>query len=114
MTKNLVSAIVLSLATCAFSLAAFGADKSATARKAEGTIVKREALPANLRGGKVKGANAGDGIPVCSSGRLVVRIDDNRIADWKSTHENHPCADSDATDIIYVCRVGKNLSVRCE
>ena len=36
---------------------------------------------------------------------------DDLVKEWASTHDKHECADAST---VYVCRAGKNLSVRCE
>lgn len=96
--KTLVAALILSLTTCAVSLAAFGAD---------GKVIPRKDLPANLKGGKV--AKNSDGIPGCQTGRVSMSVKD--LGDWAETHAKHDCA---TASTVLVCRVGKNLSVRCE
>jgi hypothetical protein len=37
--------------------------------------------------------------------------DSSIIVEWASTHEKHDCA---GASTVYVCRAGKNISVRCE
>lgn len=78
---------------------------------AEPTIVKRADLP-QLKGGKV--AKASDGIPSCTQGRAKFgKADQDRepILTWAADHQRHPCF---GAETLYVCRAGKNLSVRCE
>jgi hypothetical protein len=74
-----------------------------------GDIIKRDALPATLKGGKV--AKNADGVPSCTVGRAKLAASDELVIEWKSTHEKHDCA---GASVVYVCRAGKNLSVRCE
>lgn len=69
-------------------------------------VVKKADLPA-LKGGKV--AKNTDGIPGCATGRAKVAL--SSLGDWESNHPGHACA---GVAEVYVCRVGKNLSVRCE
>jgi hypothetical protein len=96
--KTYISIISLGIALAA-SQATFAADK--------GQIVPRKDLPANLKGGKV--AKNNDGIPGCTTGRVAMSLKD--LGDWAETHAKHDCA---SASTVLVCRVGKNLSVRCE
>lgn len=98
--RTLVAALILSLSTCAVSLVAFGAD---------GKVIPRKDLPANLKGGKAP--KSSDGIPSCTTGRAKMDSSEGVVKEWAATHEKHDCAGA-AT--VYVCRAGKNLSVRCE
>jgi len=71
------------------------------------TVVKKADLPATLKGGKT--AKNTDGIPGCATGRA--KVDGDTMEEWASAHPTHACS---AAKTMYVCRVGKNLSVRCE
>ncbi len=93
--------------TVLFTLAIAGYTFAACDARAE--TIKRADLPANLKGGKV--AKAGDGIPSCTFGRAKMSASDELVQEWASTHEKHDCA---GASVVYVCRAGKNLSVRCE
>ena len=75
-------------------------------------IVKKADLPA-LKGGAVKSAgDAKDGIPTCSAGsRAKISAAEELARAWSSSHDKHACA---SASVLYVCHVGKNLSVRCE
>ena len=76
---------------------------------AHAETVKKADLPA-LKGGKVKAAP--NAIPTCFAGdRAKLDASDATVKEWASTHEKHPCA---GASVVYVCRAGKNLSVRCE
>lgn len=92
LTLALVLAQLLTLS------AVYGAEKS--------TVVKKANLPA-LKGGKV--AKNSDGIPGCATGRAKVAL--SSLGDWTTAHPDHACLGAAE---VYVCRVGKNLSVRCE
>jgi len=76
----------------------YGAEKPAVIKKAD--------LPA-LKGGKV--AKNSDGIPSCTTGRA--KVQSSTLGDWATAHKDHACA---GVAEVYVCRAGKNLSVRCE
>jgi hypothetical protein len=79
-----------------------------TAHAAE--VVKKSDLPA-LKGGKVAAADRSP-IPTCFAGdRLKVASSDALVTDWVASHEKHACAQAPT---LYICRAGKNLSVRCE
>ena len=86
---------------------------SQAAFAAERTIVKADALPGNLQGGAEKtAAKYADGVPSCmTKTRAKVAASDEALKEWVSTHEKHACA---TAGTLYVCRAGKNLSVRCE
>jgi hypothetical protein len=77
------------------------------------TVVKKADLPANLKGGKQP--KNSDGIPGCATGRTKLEgkaaYDAEPMLTWAATHQTHPCF---GAEVVYVCRVGKNLSVRCE
>jgi hypothetical protein len=77
---------------------------------AEGvTVVKKADLPA-LKGGKAKAENSP--IPTCFGGsRAKLAATDDLVKEWAATHDKHECA---SASTVYVCRAGKNLSVRCE
>ena len=96
----------ISIISIGIALAAF------QAQVCQAETVKRQDLPANLKGGKV--SKNSDGIPGCATGREKLSgkdLDSEPIASWRATHDKHPCADAGT---LWVCRVGKNLSVRCE
>ena len=77
---------------------------------AEPTIVKKSDLPA-LKGGKVATADKSP-IPTCFAGdRAKLASTDPLLTEWVASHEKHACA---GASTLYVCRAGKNLSVRCE
>lgn len=99
MTKT-IKAIALTIAIAGYTFAACDA-------RAE--TIKRADLPANLKGGKV--AKNTDGVPSCTVGRAKMAGSDELVKEWASTHEKHDCA---GASVVYVCRAGKNLSVRCE
>ena len=99
--KRTIKAIALTLAVAGYTFAA------CDARAAE--VIKREDLPGNLKGGKV--AKHNDGIPSCTTGRAKLAGSDELVTEWASTHEKHACA---SASTVYVCRAGRNLSVRCE
>lgn len=88
----------------------FGLASALIANLAHGAeIVKKAALPA-LKGGKATAAK--NPIPTCFGGdRAKLSATDDVVKDWAANHEKHDCAGA-AT--VYVCRAGKNLSVRCE
>ena len=100
--KKTISIIALSLA---FSFSASAAPK----------VVKKDALPATLKGAPQKAKGSSDGIPTCFSGaRAVFGSSEQNVeplTSWAATHQNHPCF---GADTLYVCKAGKNLSVRCE
>lgn len=98
--KTYISIISLGIALAA-SQATFAADK--------GQIIPRKDLPATLKGGKAP--KSSDGIPSCTTGRAKMDSSEGVVKEWAATHEKHDCAGA-AT--VYVCRAGKNLSVRCE
>lgn len=97
MTRTLIIAqsIALALTLCA------GFANAETVKKAD--------LPA-LKGGKV--AAVKNPIPTCFAGdRAKLASTDPLVTEWAATHEKHACA---GATTVYVCRAGKNLSVRCE
>ena len=76
---------------------------------AQAETVKKADMPA-LKGGKVKAEKSP--IPTCFNGdRAKLASTDPLLTEWVASHEKHACAGA-AT--LYVCRAGKNLSVRCE
>lgn len=108
--KTLVAALVLSLATCALSLAAFGAEKGKDTNAPK--VIKKADLPDGLKGGK--GPKSSDGIPQCTVGRVILAGNDHDrepLLTWAGDHQKHPCFGADK---VYVCHAGRNLSVRCE
>jgi hypothetical protein len=77
---------------------------------AQAETVKKADLPA-LKGGKVAAADKNP-IPTCFAGdRLKVSASDPLVTEWVASHDKHDCA---GASTLYVCRAGKNLSVRCE
>lgn len=96
--KTYLSIISLGLAL-ATSQASFAADK--------GAVIARKDLPATLKGGKA--TKTSDGIPGCQTGRVSMGVKD--LGDWAETHAKHECS---SASTVLVCRVGKNISVRCE
>ena len=77
---------------------------------AHAETVKKADLPA-LKGGKVAKADKSP-IPTCFNGdRAKLASSDPLVTEWVSSHEKHVCA---SASTLYVCRAGKNLSVRCE
>jgi len=77
---------------------------------AHAETVKKSDLPA-LRGGKVANADKNP-IPTCFAGyRAKMASTDPLLTEWVASHEKHVCA---SASTLYVCRAGKNLSVRCE
>lgn len=96
--RTLITALILSASLSIASLA-FAADK--------GTVIARKDLPATLKGGKA--VKASDGIPGCQTGRVSMSVKD--LGDWAETHAKHDCS---SASTVLVCRVGKNISVRCE
>jgi hypothetical protein len=77
---------------------------------AHAETVKKADLPA-LKGGKVAKADKNP-IPTCFAGdRAKLASTDPLLADWVASHDKHDCA---GASTLYVCRAGKNLSVRCE
>lgn len=100
--KTLVAALILSASLSIASLC-FAADK--------GTVVKHSDLPA-LKGGKVPTSESV--FPLCVTGRMVsdwgtvMDLDDRWTAEKVS---KHGCS---GASVVYVCRAGRNLSVRCE
>ena len=88
----------------------FGLASALVANAAHGAeIVKKADLPA-LKGGKAKAAQ--NPIPTCFGGsRAKLSSTDDLVKEWAATHAKHECADAST---VYVCRAGKNLSVRCE
>jgi hypothetical protein len=93
----------ISIISIGIALAAFQASVNAA------EVVKRQDLPANLKGAKT--AKNSDGIPGCATGRVILPASDQTVKDWADAHPKHDCANADQ---VYVCRVAKNLSVRCE
>jgi len=78
-------------------------------------IVKKADLPA-LKGGKAAGVTKdSSGIPTCFGGnraKLTTKdMDAEPMLTWSGSHQRHACY---GKDVVYVCRAGKNLSVRCE
>lgn len=100
MNTKTIKAIALVFAVSGYTFAACDA-------RAE--VIKKDDLPTTLRGGKV--AKNTDGIPSCTVGRAKMAGSDELVKEWASTHEKHDCA---GASTVYVCRAGKNLSVRCE
>ena len=88
----------------------FGLFSAILANGAHGAeIVKKGDLPA-LKGGEAKAS--ANPIPTCFGGsRAKLSATDDLVKEWASTHDKHECADAST---VYVCRAGKNLSVRCE
>jgi len=77
---------------------------------ARAETVKKADIPA-LKGGKVAKADKSP-IPTCFNGdRAKLASSDPLVTEWVSSHEKHVCA---SASTLYVCRAGKNLSVRCE
>jgi len=77
---------------------------------AHAETVKQANLPA-LKGGKVATADTSP-IPTCFAGdRAKLASTDPLLTEWVASHEKHACA---GASTLYVCRAGKNLSVRCE
>ena len=77
---------------------------------ARSEVIKKADLPA-LKGAKVAAADKNP-IPTCFAGdRLKLASTDPLVTEWVASHDKHPCA---GASTIYVCRAGKNLSVRCE
>ena len=77
---------------------------------AHAETVKKADLPA-LKGGKVAAADKSP-IPTCFAGdRAKLSATDPLLTEWVASHEKHVCA---SASTLYVCRAGKNLSVRCE
>lgn len=97
--KNTFVTLALILAQMLSLAYVYAAEKPAVIKKAD--------LPASLKGGKV--AKNADGIPGCATGRAKVAL--SSLGDWAEAHKDHACA---GVAEVYVCRVGKNLSVRCE
>lgn len=76
---------------------------------AHAETVKKADLPA-LKGAKVKAEKSP--IPTCFAGdRAKMASTDPLLTEWVASHEKHVCA---SASTLYVCRAGKNLSVRCE
>ena len=99
MTKTIIALQIAILTLTCASAFAFAAPE----------IIKRDDLPANLKGGKT--AKYNDGIPSCTAGRAKLAGSDELVHSWTSTHAKHECA---GASVVYVCRAGRNLSVRCE
>ena len=77
---------------------------------AHAETIKKADLPA-LKGGKVAAADKSP-IPTCFAGdRAKLASTDPLLTEWVASHEKHACA---SASTLYVCRAGKNLSVRCE
>jgi hypothetical protein len=77
---------------------------------AHAETVKKGDLPATLKGAKVKAEKSP--IPTCFAGdRAKLASTDPLLTEWVASHEKHACA---SASTLYVCRSGKNLSVRCE
>lgn len=104
--RTLIATLVLSLATCAVSLAAFGAEK--------GNVIPRKDLPASITAQSAKKAPKFPGIPACAKGRIltdwgtVMDLDDSLTPDKVREHK---CSESKA---IYACAAFGKMSVRCE
>jgi len=103
MTRTIATLIISTL----LSTAAIAADKAPAK-----TIVKKADLP-ELVGSQKSAAKYNDGIPTCFGGdrAVVTNMDAEPMLTWNGNHQNHPCFGADK---VYVCRAGKNLSVRCE
>ena len=98
MTRKLVLAQSIAIAATLFA----GFCHAETVKKAD--------LPA-LKGGKVAAADKSP-IPTCFAGdRAKLASSDPLVTEWVASHEKHACA---GASTLYVCRAGKNLSVRCE
>jgi len=77
---------------------------------AHAETIKKADLPA-LKGGKVAASDKSP-IPTCFAGdRAKLASTDPLLTEWVASHEKHACA---SASTLYVCRAGKNLSVRCE
>jgi hypothetical protein len=98
--KRTIKAIALTIAIAGYTFAACDASAS--------EIIKRDDLPA-LKGGKT--AKNVDGVPSCTVGRAKMAASEEMVKEWATTHEKHECA---GASTVYVCRAGKNISVRCE
>jgi hypothetical protein len=102
----------ISIISIGLALATFQASVADAAEKADAPkVIKKDDLPA-LKGGKTR--KNSDGIPGCSAGRAVFgphEQDREPLLSWAGSHQNHVCF---GADTLYVCRVGRNLSVRCK
>ena len=100
--KRTIKSITITLAIAGYTFAACDAFAATE-------LVKKSDLPA-LKGGKSKAEPSP--IPTCFDGnRAKMPMSDELLTEWRATHAKHECA---GASTVYVCRAGKNLSVRCE
>lgn len=117
--KTLVAALVLSLATCALSLAAFGAEKGKETNAPK--VIKKADLPASIVSFSAKKTPKFPGVPACSKGRAVMTWNEvnalpgpekDSVATYPGdTGGDHKCSDAKT---LYVCVAFGKLSIRCE